>query len=147
MGRLIRFGEKVKFHHAEWNHVAILDRFEDGEWYVIQAEARGVTNFRKLSEVGDSYQVVPCPAAAPLVLEFARGEVGRKYGFIQLLCDAIDLVTPLWFVAFRRPNTWVCSSLAGEALRAGGWIHRWKDSYCVTPQELFDALAHPTHSC
>ena len=144
MARLIRVGEWLKLRQDTWNHVAILDRQIDGEWYVIQAEIRGVTNTGKLSEIapGGNYEVIPCPCNASEVLRFARGEVGTEYGILTILAIAIDILT--WslvpsFRSSRRPS-WICSALGAESLRFGGWYHRYNSVYDVTPQDVYDAL-------
>ena len=147
LGRIIRFGERLRWngHGAFYNHVAIVDRVEDGKVYVIQAEARGVTNDRTIEEVAPgghfSYIYLPDHVDADALLAFAREEVGSRYGWLSILSTALDIITPLWFPALRRPYTWICSALVGESLRAGGWVYRWPDVYCVTPSALYLSLS------
>jgi hypothetical protein len=74
------------------------------------------------------------------MLKFAEHQVGDHYSFLTILSIALDIATPNWFPAFRRSGTWICSALAGESLRAGGWIHDWGDVYTVTPAQLWFAL-------
>ena len=149
IGRVIRFGEALRWRRgSRFNHVAIVDRVEDGVAYVIQAEARGVTNIRKLDEIapGGHYELMAPPAGVDVdeVLKFANLQVGSKYGFGTILAIAIDILTPGWFPSLRpankKSNSWICSAVVAESLRAGGWFHCWPDIYLVTPAELFLAL-------
>jgi hypothetical protein len=150
IGRVIRFGEWLRWRPgSRFNHVAIVDRVEeDGTVYVIQAEARGVTALRKIDEIapGGSYELVKLPRGvkAASVLEFARAQVGSKYGFGTIAAIVIDILTPGWFPSLRpankKSNSWICSAVAAEALRFGGWYHEWPDIYLVTPAQLFIAM-------
>ena len=148
MGRAIRLGEVIRWKRGSlWNHVAIIDRIEGDEVYVIQAEPRGVTDNKKLDEVAPSGRLVliepPLGVDKLQILEFARQQVGQHYGFVSILAVIADILTPDWFPLLRRRNSWICSALAGEALRAGGWIHKWADIYTVTPAQLWQALVKP----
>lgn len=147
ISKAIRLGQWLRWRQGSlWNHVAIIDRIEDGVAYVIQAEARGVTDCRRLDEItpGGNYELVKLPKGvkAASVLEFARAQVGTKYGFGTILAIAIDILTPGWFPSLRpankRSNSWICSAIAAEALRFGGWGPiRWPDIYLVTPAQLW----------
>lgn len=145
IGRAIRLAERLRWKRAsEWNHVAIVDRIENEKVYIIQAEARGVTDTATLDTVapGGHYEIVPPPAEVDRdrLLAFARGEVGTKYGYVTILAIAVSIIAP-WVFTVHVPGTWVCSAVAAEALRAGGWVHRWPDVYSVTPAQLRLALA------
>src|ERR1035438_5531506 len=68
----------------KWNHVAILDcPLPDGDWTVIQAVGRGVTQTALLTTVapGGSYDVLPMPGTVSdgRLLTFARSQVGLQY--------------------------------------------------------------------
>jgi len=144
MGKAIRFGERLRWGETPsyWNHVAIVSRVdEDGTAYVTQAEPRGVTNDKSLDSVG-TYRLVSLPegVSREKVLRFAHQEVGSRYGWMSIASIALDIATPNWFPSTRRSNTWVCSALVAEALRAGGVIFSWADIYCVTPAQLFARL-------
>lgn len=149
IGKVIRFGEALRWKRgAHFNHVAIIDRVEDGVAYVIQAEARGVTDIRKLDEVapGGTYELVALPEGVDVdqVLNFARKQVGSKYGFGTIAAIAIDIIMPSWFPSLRpankKSNSWICSAVVAESLRFGGWYHKWSDIYLVTPAELYLAI-------
>lgn len=145
MGRVIRFGERLRWHGGHFfNHVAIIDRVEDGVAYLIQAEAKGVTNDKTLASVapGGKYVLIEPPHDIDVddMLAFARQEVGSQYGWLSIVSIALDIVLPLWFVAFRRPSTWICSALIAESMRAGGWRREWADVYVVTPAQLWLAI-------
>ena len=143
LGRAIRIAEKrlQNSQFSEWNHIAILDREVDGEWYVIQAEAHGVTNDKKLSSVapGGRYEVIPLPAGVNVdkVLTFARAQVGDAYSWLSILSCAFDMWLPQ-AICFRRGDTWICSGLAAAALWFGGFekmVHL-NDVYTCTPAEI-----------
>lgn len=146
MGILIRFGEWLKFRRSSVNHMFILDRQVGEDWYVIQATIRGVTDSMKLSDVapGGKVWLKPCPDGVDRdrVLQFARSQVGLKYGWLTIAAIAIDILTWNWVPSFRaaRHPSWICSALACESLRFGGWLHQWLDIYAVFPQEALKAL-------
>lgn len=146
MGRAIRLGELLRWKHgSEWNHVAIIDRVENGVAFVIQAEARGVTSNKTLDSVAPDghYIVIRPPQCVDIEtsLAFARQEVGSHYGWLSIVTDILDIITPDWFPSLRRRSTWICSALVLEALRAGGWLHQWGDIYLPTPAQAFEALS------
>ena len=128
---------------AKWNHVAILDANVGGGWTVIQAEARGVTQGAPLSSIapGGQFAVLPLPQGIHPedVLEFARKQVGSRYGFVTIACIALDILTPRW-LSVRAPGSWICSAVGAESVRFGGWYHDWPDVYSVSPAELWLAL-------
>lgn len=126
---------------AQWNHVAILDRFVDGEWFVIQAQPKGVTDNLTLTEsaFGGTSEVVQLPRTAnrDLVLRFARSQVGLKYGYLSILSCAFDLFLPE-SVCIRKSRTWICSGLVTMALLFGGFLSMVSvdDVYSMTPAEV-----------
>jgi hypothetical protein len=149
IGKVIRFGEALRWKRgAQFNHVAIIDRVVDGVPYVIQAEARGVTDIRRLDEVapGGRYELVALPEGvdADQVLDFARKQVGSKYGFGTIAAIAIDILTPSWFPSLRpankKANSWICSALVHESLRFGGFYLHVSDIYLITPAEVYIAV-------
>lgn len=147
ISRAIRVAERCKKpwrRGSYWNHVAILDQELPGDWSVIQAEARGVTATGKLSDLAPcilDFAIVEAPEGVTRdkVLEFARSQVGRSYGFLTILSILFTLFTPQW-IAVLVPNTWICSAVGAEAWRAGGWIHSWNDERQVSPAQLWVAL-------
>lgn len=141
------------------NHAFILDSpIMDGgiviDWYVIQAEGHGVTGRRldgtpfhraKLTQVapGGYYEILTPPPDVNLsnVVAFAKQEVGAEYGFFSIASLVITELTPRYVrFDFRQDGSWICSALAAEALRAGGWLQRWPDVYQVRPSQLRAAL-------
>jgi len=144
LGRAIRVAEKrlQDSSYSEWNHIAILDRLaEDGDWIVIQAEAKGVTNDKKLSSVapGGRYQVIPLPIQADRqkLLKFARAQVGDRYSWLSIFSCAFDMWLPD-AICLRHGNTWICSGLAAAALWFAGFepLMRLNDVYTCTPAEI-----------
>ena len=146
VGRLIRIGEKIKFHHATYNHVFTVigtgDSYED--IVVVQATPVHGIIISKLTDITSAASIcdiLPPPRGCDgeKVARFACEQVGDRYGILTIACIAIDVITPEWFVAFRRPGSWICSALGGEALRFGGLYLDLGDIYTITPQQLFDA--------
>ena len=151
LGRLIRLGERLRLKRgSEWNHAGIVsdEVDEQGRPLLIQATIKGVTGDKPVATVapGGKYTVLSLPDGVdPLqVVAFAKSQIGQRYGLLTILAIASDIVTWNWVPAFEgsRKPSWICSALAGEALRCGGWIHTWVNSATVTPQQLFDALNH-----
>ena len=152
IAKAIRFGEALRGdkNESKWNHAAIIDRPHptSGDWYVIQAEARGVTNFRLLSEIapGGKTQVRPCPPELNPedVLEFARSQVGAKYGFLTIVSCILDVILPR-SICLRRSMTWICSGLVTAALMFAGWVpaqdFATDDLYSTTPAQLAEEVA------
>ena len=146
MAKLIRLGEWLKLRQSEWNHECIVDRFEDGHWYVIQAELRGVTDTCRLEDVapGGRYVVEPPPEGADpaKILEFNRAQVGTRYSILTIVAIAVDVVTWNWVPAFSnsRKRSWICSGLVNESLRYAGWLYEWTNIYVVTPQQGWGAI-------
>jgi len=146
IGKAIRFAERIRGKGGDnWNHVVILDHQDErGVWYVIQAEAKGVSNDKTLSSIG-KYQHVSTPSYVDrsLVLEFARCQVKTKYGFVSILSCVVDIIIPD-SICLRKSNTWICSGLAAAALMYGGWskalVWARKDIYTIMPSELYLAL-------
>jgi len=148
MGRAIRFGETLRWKRgSEFNHVAIVSEIRKGVPYVIQAEPRGITNDKPITSVGLFITRRPPRGVDPKkVVAFARAQVGLKYGWLSIVSVFFDILTPNWFPSFRRDNTWICSALAAESLRFGGWLHSWADIYVVTPAQLWDVYRSVTTS-
>jgi len=143
-GRLIRLGEFLRWRKgSHWNHACVISRIDSqGEAYVIQADLKGV-NEAPLSSVGQ-YVIIELPRGVNRnkVLGFTKAQLDSKYGLLSILSIVFDILSPNWFPSMRMPNTWICSAVTGEALRYGGWLQNWDDLYCVTPAQLFEALAN-----
>lgn len=155
VGKAIRWGEWLRFRKGSYyNHTFTLDEWHEengGYWTVIQAEAHGVTNTRTIEEAtgGGSYIILNKPAGVSTAkqLAFLRAQVGQKYGFFTIGSIITTLLAPK-FINVMLPNTWICSAVAAEGMRAGGWLHNWPDIYQVNPAQLFEALSaeEPTSS-
>lgn len=148
LGRAIRFAQKHD-NEVDWkrNHVAVLSHQDEaGNWYVIQAEAKGVTNDKLLESVapGGSYEVVELPIAVFRVnfLEFLNSQVGSSYSWLSILSCAVDMFLPDT-ICLRRSKTWICSGLVAGALwyctypEAKGW----GDLYTATPAQVARACS------
>ena len=127
-----------------FDHVAIVDRkLPDGDWALVQALIHGVIEHSdefpsRLSNYRQ-FVVVRCPANRERTVEFARSQIGRKYGVVTAFSFLLTLFTP-GFINVMVPQTWICSALAGESLRFGMWLHDWPDIYQVSPAQLFVAI-------
>lgn len=151
LGRAIRIAERrlQDSRYAEWNHVAILDRLVDGDWYVIQAEAKGVTNDKKLTSVapGGRFEIIPLPLKADRMklLTFARAQVGDKYSWLSIFSAAFDMWLPD-AICLRKGDTWICSGLVAGALWFAGFepLMKLNDVYTCTPAEIAQACVTTT---
>jgi hypothetical protein len=130
-----------------WNHVAVLvsvkgRRNNPANWTVLQAEGKGVAA-AALSSVapGGNYEIVRLPVTceASKVTKFMRAQTGSRYGFVTVASILVTLLTPRFFDVMK-PGTWICSAVAAESMRYGGWLHNWGDLYTVSPAELWVAL-------
>jgi hypothetical protein len=144
IGRAIRLAERIRWRGGDaYNHVAVLAEQVGDDWRIIQAEARGVTHTGMLSTVapGGTYVIVPLAPGidAAKVLAFAQAQVGRRYGFLTVVSIIATILSPR-FVDVMLPDTWICSAVAAESLRFGGWLHNWPDLFQVSPAQLWDAL-------
>lgn len=146
MGRLIRLGEWLKFRSCDFNHtfVVVSTGLSYNDTWIVQAELRGVS-LRRLSEIlpdASEIHIIHPPKGVDglKVAEFALRQLGDPYGLVTILCIALDITTPDWFLEFRRNWSWICSALTGESLRYAGWLFDFKDIYTVTPTELWKAV-------
>jgi len=143
LGGAIRIAERrlQDRRYAEWNHVAVLDRQVDGEWYIIQAEASGVTCDKKLDSVapGGNYEIIPLPIGADRTkfLKFVRAQVGDKYSWLSIFSAAFDMWLPD-AICLRKGFTWICSGLVAAALWFAGFepLMKLNDVYTCTPAEI-----------
>jgi len=147
LGLLIRVGEWLKGGRGEVNHAFTIVQLEP-EVRIVEATLKGVKNhtLQSLLNKGAELVIVSPPAEAnpAKIVEFNLKQVGDPYGIISDLCIGVDLLTWDSWPSVRRNWTWICSALAGESLRYAGWLKKWGDIYCVTPQALYNAIA-PTH--
>jgi hypothetical protein len=150
ISKAIRLGEWLRYRDGHfWNHVAILDDEECPVHhcpYVIQAVGAGVTDDGCLDTIapGGSYELVAPPqgVSADDVLTFAQDQVGQEYGWISIVSIIFRILLPKWvpLPTIRSRSTWICSALAGEALRFAGWYEDWTSIYTVVPSELYAAI-------
>ena len=150
ISKAIRLGERIRYRNGSfWNHVAIVDDEECPVHncpYVIEAVGSGVIDHGCLATIapGGSYELVEVPegVSAEDVLTFAQSQVGDQYGWISIVSIILRILLPKWvpFPTMRTRSTWVCSALAGESLRFGGWYADWSDIYTVVPSELYAAI-------
>lgn len=147
IAKAIRFAEKHAGgrRNAKWNHVAVLNYQVGTEWFIIQAEAKGVTDGRTLYSVapGGEYEIIGLPEEVDRekFLDFARSQVGDSYGFLTILSCALDMYLPA-AICLRKSKTWICSGLVAGALWFAGFkpAQKWPDLYTVTPSEIAQAV-------
>lgn len=138
------WGNATERYGDQYDHVAIVDRqLTDGDWTLVQALTHGVVEDRvgqpsRLSHY-ERYVVVANPADRERTLQFARSQIGYKYGFLTVMSFIFTLLSPRFF-NIMLPRTWICSALAAESLRYGAWLHDWPDIYQVSPAQLWCAL-------
>lgn len=142
VGRAIKIAEWFRWRKGDWfSHVGIVEEQIDDtdDFFVLQAVSQGV-NRTRLSKMANT-TIVPLPwNCDPLkVIAFAKKQVGEEYGVLTIISIVFSILTPRFFT-FRARDTWICSALAAESLRYGGWLTDWPDIYQVSPAELWAAL-------
>lgn len=149
VGGGIRFAEKREGDPGVWNHTfALLRPTEDGtDWYVVQAQMRGVTDTCKLSQVapGGTYKIYPFPeqyASRTLFLEFITAQVSDEYSLLAIGSCALDMFLPEK-ICLRQYGTWICSGLIGGGLMFAGHhaAKTWGDVYTNTPEFIERVVA------
>ena len=149
IGKAIRFAERIRGKGGyNWNHVAVLRGEIDGVWYIIQAEAKGVTDDKTLESVapGGSYEVVRLPKEVDRLsfFTFVSSQVGAKYGYLSILSCAVDIIIPD-SICLRQSKTWICSGLVAAGLLTGDYkpAREWarKDLYTTMPSEVHTEIA------
>ena len=147
LGLLIRVGEKLKWRNGKYNHCFTV--VTEGDTYddiiIVQATLKGVVkstlaSLVEKSHVVSMYDITSLGGNAEKGAWFAEQQVGKPYGILSDLCIAMDIVTPDWFLTFRRNGTWICSALAHEAMRFAGIYFDVPDIYCFSPTNL--QIAH-----
>lgn len=150
IGKAIRFAERIRGKGGDnWNHVAVLHYEIDGVWYIIQAEAKGVTDNKTLVSVapGGSYEVVRLPKEVDRLsfFTFVSSQVGAKYGYLSIMSCAFDIIIPD-VICLRQAKTWICSGLVAAGLLAGDYkpAREWarKDIYTTMPSEVHTEIAN-----
>jgi hypothetical protein len=143
----IRAGEWVHIKSGkshDINHWAVVHKFTaDGAPVVIQAEPRGITDFRTIDEAvgaGGWYKPVELPIGMDIEkgLDFLRRQVGEKYGWFDIAACCANLYSP-GFISIHKGNQWICSALVAEYARVCGWLHNWDNIYDVMPDDLWEA--------
>lgn len=140
VGRAIRLGEWLRWRGGcRWNHCAVT--IETGtNPHVVQASVDGVTRTQRLSDLeGGSIAVVPPPFGTlrSAVIGFGILEVGEPYGYLTLAGIVVDQLLPRWLrFQIGRSGTWICSALAAECWRSGGWLFQWPNVYATAPAQL-----------
>jgi hypothetical protein len=142
LGKAIRFAQR-RNKEVDWkrNHVAALDRFENGVWYVIQAEPHGVTSDKQLLNIaiGGTFEIRELPSVvdAEKFLEYLRSRVGDDYSFSTIASCALNMIFPERLY-FRWANGLICSGLIALALTFGGFapMETATDLYSLTPAQV-----------
>jgi len=137
--------QRIRWRHCDWSHVAILRKQDaEGQWSVIQAEARGV-EVAPFDCAPGTYAVVSLPSGCnrAKVLAAANSSLGRPYGFLSILSIFFDLFTPAFLrLTFGQDGALICSALAALSLHAGGASQTFaiRDLYNTTPDQLYMLL-------
>jgi len=146
LGLLIRIDEFFKWRNGKFNHAFTVVSHGDNanDIWIVQATLKGVV-LSRLQELMDNstlVEILPAPEGADRkkIIEFAHLQVGDPYGVISDVCIGVDILTPEWFWSVRRNGTWICSALAGEAIRYSGYYINIPDIYSNTPTQLYIQL-------
>ena len=125
---LISLAQKRRFRGAEavyahWSHAALI---VEKHGALVEAEMTGV----KLSPISkypdDEYHLVRLgpeftSEARARAVAFAKGQVGRGFGYLDMIGAALYLLFG-WPLRLVRRNHEICSGLVVRALQAGGLV-------------------------
>lgn len=131
LGALIRTGEWLRehvwqvLHHSrrragawEWNHAGVIVSAEGG---TIEALGAGVVR-SDMHVHDDAVVCLPPVGVDPTkVVAFAERQLGRPYGWIEVVLMGVDCVLGTGFRLRASHRSWICSELAAAALEAGGF--------------------------
>ena len=111
------------------------------EVMIVQATMKGVVKSTLASLIASSqiismYGIEELGGDPEKAAWFAEKQLGDPYGLLSDICIGIDIISPIWFVEFRRGGTWICSALAHEAMRYAGVYFDVPDVYMVSPTNL-----------
>lgn len=145
----IRFAQRREGNKdTDINHAFALYCYDTAakDWVVIQAEIRGVTNFRHLNEVAPNgyYRIHQFPDGAAereSFLDFLDGQISDPYSLLEILSCALDMALPEK-ISLRKNGTWICSGLITAALLYAGYkpFITLPDFYSQTPAKLEQSL-------
>ena len=143
ISRGIRLAQWVRFKNSQITHVAVLSAptLDKKDWIVIQARSHGV-EISLLSLLQDESPIILAPpdsADRMALVTFMKAQVGDRYGFVTILSILVTMLLP-GALSVMKSNTWICSAVAGEAMRFGGWYHSWGNIYQITPAQLYDSM-------
>ena len=146
LGKAIRFAQR-RNGEVDWhrNHVAVIDRLENGSWYVLQAENSGITNDKELTTiaVGGTFEVVELPRTidADGFLELLRAQVGLKYSYSTIASCALNMIFPERLY-FRWSNGLICSGFVALGLTFAGFkpMEHVVDIYSITPAQVMNLV-------
>ena len=143
-GRLIQFGQAIRWSkHRHWHHAAIVVEIDaNGQVWCIQMARR--CERVKLEDIapGRPLKVVPCPDGVNNneAVEYAKKQLGTKYGVATILSIAFNILTPNPIrIDFRRGETLICSALVARSWEHGSW-NCPVDPFQISPAQL-DELA------
>jgi hypothetical protein len=143
-GLMIRVAQALRWwKYREWNHMAIVDSVdEDGTVWVLQMARR--CERVKLEEVapGGHLKWVACPENLDKsrIMEYAREQIGTKYGILTIVSIAINLLLPE-AISFdiHKENTLICSGFVMRSWEHGGFDCP-VNPFSITPAECDELL-------
>jgi hypothetical protein len=143
MGWLIRAGEKLRWKDGRYNHcfTVVTEGATYDEIWIVQATMKGVLKSTLASLIASSelismYDITELGGDPEKAAWFAEKQIGKKYGLLSDICIGVDIISPAWFLEFRRAGTWICSAVAHEAMRFAGVYFDVPDVYMVSPTNL-----------
>lgn len=137
--RLIRFGERLRFHgsdrtYAFWNHASFCTA--PGE--LVEALGRGIVKSPLEKYAGSIFAVVRVPWTAQDRQEavwFALSGIGERYGWLTLVGIGLHMLTGGKLV-IGLDGSEICSARVARALERGTTIFEHHDPEQVTPADL-----------
>lgn len=121
--RLVQLAQRLAGYGdaSRWNHIAIV---EDA-MVLIEATPGGIKRTPVgyyLADGSKQTRVISLALSAEdraQALAFARGQIGRRYGFLTIISVALRLLRVPW--VFEAPGTYTCAGFVAEALERAGY--------------------------
>lgn len=123
--------ELIKFYqHTKFSHIAIIKDdlvFQASHGHV---NCTHIDNFLVDNQIIDTFEV----DESLVDMDYIHRQLGKPYGYIQILEIAIKYFTGIKILINNRDNMFICSELVGKALKLD-----WVNDY-TSPKEIADYL-------
>lgn len=136
LSSVIKFGERLRDgkRASKFSHAALI---VDSNGTLLEATSKGIVVSSLASH--SNYTIVNSQLSVSdrcQSIVFAESMKGIRYGFLDILSIAVNLLTP-GFIDFSTPKSSICSEFVVRCLEHGGYIiPNNKPSNLVMPSDL-----------